>query len=114
MGAVRAAFPRATAASLAVLTGQSVRAAERQLASEREISTAGVLALLRSDLGFAILAAVMDEVPAPRQPAWWRGLSRAARDADARSRLAAAAAERKAIAREEQLDLALRLRGPAR
>lgn len=57
------------ARKLAERTGQSYRAAERQIAvrhghaSAREIGTEPYVALLRSDDGFAFLAAVMERVP---------------------------------------------------
>lgn len=112
MAAVRRHYPQATAASLAVLTGQTLRAAERQLAEEREISTEGLVALLRSDLGFEVLEAVMNAVPAPSRPAWWRRLSRTASRAELRRQHAAISAKIDALEREEQLDLELRLAGP--
>ncbi len=107
------------ARKLADRTGQTTRAAERQLAvrrghpGAREIGTEAFVALLRSDEGFAFLASTMEQVPAAARPGWWRKLVASQKRAELRRKQKQLADAIDDLTREEeQLALELRLGGP--
>lgn len=64
---IRDAWPKKTSAHVAHLTGVSERAVKFWLAGETRMSLEHVAALLRTDAGYEILAAIMGDA----KPEWW-------------------------------------------
>lgn len=73
--AIRAAWPRKTAAHVAHFTGMEERTVKFWLAGETRMSVESIGALLRTEEGYAILAAIMGDSTAK----WWQA-TRAAQD----------------------------------
>lgn len=73
--AIRAAWPRKTAAHVAHFTGMEERTVKFWLAGETRMSVESIGALLRTEEGYAILAAIMGNSTAK----WWQA-TQAAQD----------------------------------
>jgi hypothetical protein len=67
MRCAQSLFTSKVAPEIAAIAGVSVRAAERWIAGEREISTDALARLLRSEHGLQFLVAIMGEA----RPKWW-------------------------------------------
>lgn len=72
MRAAQAFWPRKTAAELSVRTGFGVRACEYWIARKTEMSADALAALLRSEAGLEVLAAIIGDA----KPVWWRQFAR--------------------------------------
>lgn len=68
--AIRAAWPRKTAAHVAHLTGAEERTVKFWLAGETRMSVDAIVALLRTEDGYAILEAIMTD----SNVRWWVAL----------------------------------------
>jgi hypothetical protein len=66
-------WPVKPANQLRAITGASLRTCKYWLAGRHDPSFADLIALLRSEDGFAVLQHLM----ADARPAWWRGIVRA-------------------------------------
>lgn len=64
---IKRAWPRKTAAHVAYVAGVSERSVQFWLAGETRMSLDNVAALLKTDAGYDILAAIMGDA----KPAWW-------------------------------------------
>lgn len=64
---LRALWPKKTAAHVSFLTGVSERAVKFWLAGETRMSVEHVTTLLRTEEGYAVLAAIMGDA----EPEWW-------------------------------------------
>lgn len=64
---IRRAWPKKTAAHVSFLTGVSERAVQFWLAGETRMTLEHVAALLKTEEGYAILAAIMGSA----KPEWW-------------------------------------------
>lgn len=70
---LRAVWPSDTAKQASRVTGKSLRAIKYQLAGESHPSYADIVAIIRSEHGFAFLQHVIGEA----NPRWWRSVQRA-------------------------------------
>ncbi len=72
MQKLRDIYPEKAAANIAARTGVSTRAAEFWMSNSRIMGADHMLALLISENGGELIAAVMKTLPEKRRPAWWR------------------------------------------
>lgn len=70
---LRAVWPTDTAKQFGRVSGKSLRAIKYQLAGESHPSYADIVAIIRSEHGFAFLQHVIGEA----NPKWWRSVQRA-------------------------------------
>jgi hypothetical protein len=68
VGIIRRAWPRKTSAHVAYVTGASERSVQFWLAGETKMSLQQVIALLKTDVGFDILEAIMED---GCKAEWW-------------------------------------------
>lgn len=66
-GIIRRVWPKKTAAHVSYLTGVSERSVQFWLAGETRMTLENVAALLKTDAGYDILAAIMGDA----KPSWW-------------------------------------------
>lgn len=97
--AIRAAWPKKTAAHVAYLTDTAERTVQFWLAGKTRMSVDAVAALLKTDAGFEILDAIMDGA----QPEWFL-VAKSAQDIR-KSRKAIKKEQARINAMREQLDL---------